>query len=87
VGGVIIYQGGSMVYSDNEKEAMFKLLVYIRSTRDLPDIYSDKIFQYLFNCKLIVPHLYDWGDDGPIFGGYYLTLNGRLFLKNANYLC
>lgn len=73
-----------MAYTKDEKQAMFDLLIYIRSTRDLPDIYSDIILQYLFNCELIIPHIYDFSDlsnKGPIFGGYYLTRYGRSVLK------
>lgn len=73
-----------MAYTDEEKNKMFNLLIFIRSTRDLPDIYSDKIFQYLFNCGLIIPHMYDWTSDGHLFGGYYLTKLGRSFLKNID---
>lgn len=70
-----------MTYTDKEKNAIFNLLIYIRSTRDLPNIYDDKILQYLFNYQLIIPHMYDWTEDGPLFGGYYLTKHGRSFLK------
>jgi hypothetical protein len=76
-------RGKIMSYSDNEKESVFRLLVYIRLTRDLPDIYNDKILQYLFNNRFIVVSLHDWDDDGPLFGGYYLTQRGRLFLKTV----
>ena len=70
-----------MTYTDEEKNTMFNLLIYIRSTRDLPNIYDDKILQYLFNYQLIIPHMYNWTEDGPLFGGYYLTKHGRSFLK------
>lgn len=70
-----------MAYTDEQRQAMFDLLIFIRSTRCVPDIYNDATLQYLFNCELIFPHLYDWTSDGPIFGGYYLTKRGRLVLK------